>query len=102
MPYGSWRAESFLGLPFAGVRAAVYVQDFAGSERRVCQEQNGIYDFLDFPHPAEGMQPFEKLVGLGFMHWSFDDTQRDGVYSRLMHQRAYEPFGTPENPALKQ
>jgi len=58
--------------PFACVRAAIYVQYFTSGEGGVYQEQNGIYDFFDFTHPADRVQPFEKLMGLRFMHRSID------------------------------
>src|SRR5260370_7214362 len=67
------------------MRAAVYVQYFTSPERGFLrQEQNCIYDFLDFTHPADRVQPFEKLIGLGFMHRSFDSAQRDGVYTNAI------------------
>jgi hypothetical protein len=54
------------------VRAAIYVQYFTSGEGGVYQEQNCIYDFFDFTHPADGVQPLEKLMGLGFVHRSID------------------------------
>ena len=59
-------------LPFACVRAAIYVQCFPSGEGGVDQEQNCIYDFFDFTHPAERVQPFQKFMGLRFMHRSID------------------------------
>ena len=47
------------------MRAAIYVQYFTSGEGGVYQEQNCIYDFFDFAHPADRVQPFEKLMGLG-------------------------------------
>ena len=35
------------------MRAAIYMQYFTCGERGVCQEQNCIYDFFDFTHPAD-------------------------------------------------
>src|SRR6266481_9372496 len=67
------------GLPFASVRAAIYVQDFTGGECGVRQEQDCIHDFLDFTHPIDRMQPFEELVTLRLVHGSVDDARRDGV-----------------------
>src|SRR5882757_5431323 len=40
-----WQAETFSALPFSRVNAAVYVQDFTGCERGVCQKQDCIHDF---------------------------------------------------------
>src|SRR5712671_1103615 len=74
-------AESLRELPFACVRAAIYVQYFSSGEGGVHQEQNCIHDFFDFTHPADRVQPFEKLMGLGFMHRSIDGSQRNGVYT---------------------
>jgi hypothetical protein len=45
---------------------------------------NGEYDFLDFTHSADRVQPFEKLIGLRFMHRSFDDAQRNRVYTNTV------------------
>src|SRR5260370_22232847 len=67
-----WQAESLRELPFACVRAAIYVQYFTSGEGGVYQEQNCIYDFFDFTHSADGVQPLEKLMGLGFVHRSID------------------------------
>ena len=47
------------------MRAAIYVQYFTSGEGGVYQEQNCIYDFFDFTHPADRVQPFEKLMGFG-------------------------------------
>ena len=71
-------------LPFAWVRAAIYVQYFTSGERGVRQEQHCIYDFFDFTHPSDRVQPFEKLMGLGFMHRSIDGARRDGVYTNAI------------------
>jgi hypothetical protein len=54
------------------VRAAIYVQYLTSGEGGVYQEQNCIYDFFDFTHPADRVQPFEELMGLRFMHRSID------------------------------
>jgi hypothetical protein len=57
-----WQAGSFLGLPFARVRSAIHVQDFTRRERGVRQEQNRIHYFLDFPHPANRVQPRSNSI----------------------------------------
>src|SRR6266446_1344095 len=72
------------GLPFASVRAAIYVQDFTGGECGVRQVQNCVHDLFDFTDPADRMQPFEKLKGLGFMHRSVDDARGNGVYANAI------------------
>jgi len=66
------------------MHAAIYVQDFTSGERGVRQEQNCIYDFFDFTHPAHGVQSFQRLIGLGFMHRSFDDAQGNGVHTNAI------------------
>src|SRR6202035_5419670 len=76
-----WPAESPRGLPFASVRAAIYVQDFTGGECGVRQVQNCVHDFFNFTDPADRLQPFERLQCLGPMHRSVDDARRDGVYA---------------------
>ena len=63
------------------MRATIYVQYFTSGERGVRKKQNCIYDFFDFAEPVERTQPFEGLIGLGFMHRSFDDACRNGVYA---------------------
>src|SRR5258705_719855 len=72
------------GLPFASVRAAIYVQDFTGGECGVRQIENCIYNFLDFTDPADRMQAFQKLKGLWFMHRSVDNARGNAVYANAI------------------
>ena len=67
--------------PFARVRAAIHVQDFTRGERGVGQKQSCVDDFFDLTDPADRVQPFEKVMGFGFMHGSIDHSRRDGVYT---------------------
>src|SRR5216684_4059119 len=42
------------------------------------------HDFLDFTDPADRVKTFEKLQGLGLMHWSVDDARGDSVYANAV------------------
>src|SRR5436853_4957032 len=67
--------------PFARVRAAIHVQNFARGERGVGQKQGCVDDFFDLTDPADRVQPFEKVMSFRFVHGSIDHSRRYGVYS---------------------
>src|SRR5260221_14456922 len=67
--------------PFARVCAAIHVQYFARSKRRVGQKQSCVDDFLDLSDPTDWVQPFEKVMGFGFVHGSIDHSRSYGVYT---------------------
>src|ERR1700729_1583607 len=75
-----WAANEAFRSPFARVRTAIHVQYFARGKRGVGQKQNSVDDFFDLTEPADWVQPFEKVMGFGFMHGSIDHSRRYGVY----------------------
>src|SRR5689334_3776426 len=59
--------------------AAVDVQDLAGDERGVLEEDDGVGDVADRAEPADRVQAGQELVGLGRVHGGGDDAGRDRV-----------------------
>src|SRR6266852_9196275 len=51
------------GSPFAGVRSAIHVQNFARGEGGVGQKQSRADDFFHLTDSPDRVQPFETLLG---------------------------------------